>query len=97
MAAMILLFADDICKKNQKKNHSVVFSGYTCTEYVSYFDSNFTELCSKWCSWQKAPSAIGSGDGLAPIRNHAITGANVDSRTTVPYGDIRPPDDLSVS
>ena len=43
---------------------------------VWYFDSNFTEVCSKGSNWQEV--SIGSGDGLALNRWQAITWSNAD-------------------
>ena len=51
---------------------SIVFSWMK----ILYFDSNFTEVCSQGSSWHYY--SIGSGNGLAPNRQQAITWTNVD-------------------
>ena len=43
---------------------------------VSYFDPNTTEVCSWGSNWQCV--SIGSGNGLAPNRRHAITWSNTN-------------------
>ena len=43
---------------------------------ISYFYSNFTEICSSGSNWQY--NSIGSSNGLAPNRRQAITWFNGD-------------------
>ena len=54
----------------------MTFSNAFLSMKKMYFDSNFTEVCSKGSNWQKVN--IGSSNGMALNRRQAITWTNAD-------------------